>query len=170
MNSYTYNETQTFTLTHAKYLASKIATDLKRMQRFYEKPYDNDIVAYEDEIIELLKNGYLESITYGFKRDGKYIEPTLKYIAQELAVLYQIDDDPGKIRPGIDIEGASFYSYLTYSSKWHQLSQTEREKFNNNLSIKRTYDQEPEIEGYLSQDLTYSSGGRSLSRSIVKSY
>ena len=36
--SFTITETTTFTLTHAKYMAAKVATDLKRMQRFYGAP------------------------------------------------------------------------------------------------------------------------------------
>jgi len=33
--SYTTTETKTFALTHARHLAAKVATDLKRLQRFY---------------------------------------------------------------------------------------------------------------------------------------
>ena len=36
--SYTSTETSTFTKTHAKYIAMKIVTDLKRVQRFYGTP------------------------------------------------------------------------------------------------------------------------------------
>jgi len=33
-SSYTISETATFTLTHAKHMAAKVAADLKRLQRF----------------------------------------------------------------------------------------------------------------------------------------
>ena len=33
-NSFTYNESSTFTVTHARHMAAKVATDLTRMQRF----------------------------------------------------------------------------------------------------------------------------------------
>ena len=69
-STYTYNTT--FTLTNAKYLAAKIATDLKRMQRFYGKPTDQQIEDYENEAISLLNDGYLDTITYGFKKDDKW--------------------------------------------------------------------------------------------------
>jgi hypothetical protein len=38
--SYTFSESTTFTLTHAKHMAAKVATDLKRMQRLYGYPSD----------------------------------------------------------------------------------------------------------------------------------
>jgi hypothetical protein len=168
--SSTYNETTTFTATNAKYLASKVATDLKRMQRFYGSPSDFQIEEFELEIIELLKKGYLKSVTYGFKRNGSHIEPTLKYLAQDFSNLNMNDDDPGKVRPGADISGASFYSFLIYSEEWHKLPYEEKEKFEYQLPFKRGGAQEPGINGYLSEDKTYSSGGRSLNRFSVKNY
>ena len=53
--SFTLSETATFTVTHARHMAAKVATDLKRMQRFYGVPNDCAITAYETEVIELLK-------------------------------------------------------------------------------------------------------------------
>ena len=53
--SYTFSETATFTITHARHIAAKVATDLKRMQRFYGEPSDIRIKNYETEVIELLK-------------------------------------------------------------------------------------------------------------------
>ena len=39
-NSFTISEATTFTITHARHMAAKVATDLKRIQRFYGKPSD----------------------------------------------------------------------------------------------------------------------------------
>lgn len=168
--SFTSSDSITFTLTHAKHLGAKVATDLKRMQRFYGYPSDSSIADYETEIIEFLKNGYLGTVTYGFKRGDNWIEPTLRYSARELNGIDANDDDPGKVRPGADISGASFYSYLTYSSKWYQQSESERNSFKNGLPFKRGGANEPGISGYLASDRTYSSGGRALDRSTVKSF
>ena len=41
--------------------------------------------------------------TYGFKRNGQWIEPTLKYAARDLAGASAGDDDPGRVLPGKDI-------------------------------------------------------------------
>ena len=58
-NSFTFSESQSFTLTHAKQIASKVATDLKRMQRFYNSPSDDRIKAFEEELIQFLKGDYI---------------------------------------------------------------------------------------------------------------
>lgn len=168
--TYTMSETTTFTVTHARYIAAKVATDLKRMQRFYGKPSDIGINDYEDEVIELLKAGYLETVAYGFRRNSNWIEPTLKYTARELASASANDDDPGRIRPGANIQGATFYSYLTYSLAWNNLSEMEKDDFKRSLPFQRSGAPEPSVSGYFSTDLVYSAGGRALDRAIVRSY
>lgn len=166
--SYTATETSTFTTTHAKYIAAKVATDLKRMQRFYGRPYDGAIDSFESEVVELLKHGYLKKVSYGFQKNGNWVEPTLVYTASKLSVA--ANDDPGKIRPGKDISGATFYSFLEYSSAWFLLPDEEKQSFENSLPIQRGTGNTPGISGYLDNDRTYSSGGRALSRSSVRSY
>jgi hypothetical protein len=168
--SYTNSETQTFTLTHAKYLASKVAADLKRIQRFYNLPSDGDISAYETEITEYLKKGYLKEVTYGFKLNGNWIEPTLKYTAKDLAGAAGTDDDPGKVRPGANIAGATFGSYLVQSDAYERLTTSEQQAFSGPLPVSRSGAATPGISGYMTSDRSYSSGGRSLDRLSLKSY
>lgn len=165
--SLTVSESATFTVTHARHMAAKVATDLKRVQRFYGSPSDHKIAQYETEAIALMKAGYLNYVWYGFKRNGLWIEPTLKYTAQDLFT-GSVDDDPGKIRPGADVSGASFYTYLTYSPKWYALTVSEQDAFEAGLPYIRTGAAEPSVNGYLSSDKTYSSGGRSLERAMVR--
>ena len=168
--SLTVTQSSTFTVTHARHMAAKVATDLKRMQRFYASPSDADIDAYEAEVIALLKAGYLERVWYGFTRNGSWIEPTIKYTARDFYKGSAADDDPGKIRPGADISGASFLSSLTYSAAWYYLAEREKDAFKKSLSVYRTSATEPPVYGYLLPDRTYSSGGRALDRSSVRSY
>ena len=168
--SYAVTETAAFTATHAKHISAKVATDLKRMQRLYGTPSDSTIAGYEAELIELLKAGYLGTVTYGFWREGNWTEPTLRYTAGELSSSSTPDDDPGRVRPGASITGASFYSYLTYSLAWHRLSDVEKAVFKTHLPFQRGGAPEPGITGYLSSDKTYSAGGRSLNRSSVRNY
>lgn len=108
--SFTYTDTVTFTLTHAIHIAAKVAADLKRLQRLYGAPSDVDIANYETEIVALLKAGYLGAVTYGYRRNGNWVEPTLRYTARDLVGAAANDDDPGRVRPGADVTGASFYS------------------------------------------------------------
>jgi hypothetical protein len=168
--SSTYTESNTYTLTHAKHVSAKVATDLRRMQRFYGAPSDRQIEEFEAELAAMLKAGYVDQVTYGFKRNGVFIEPTLRYTAAELSGAAAIDDDPGKVRPGADIAGASFASFLRYSSAWSRLSDAQQTSFEESLPISRTSGSEPGIAGYLDTDRTYSAGGRGLQRATVRSY
>ena len=168
--SYTITDTTTFTRTHARHIAAKVAADLKRMQRFYGAPSDERIQSFETEAVELLRGGYLGTVTYGFRRNGYWIEPTLFYTARELMGITASDDDPGRIRPGAKISGASFYSYLTYSGAWNALTSMEQEDFERRLPFQRTGAPEPGVSGYVSVDRTYSSGGRALDRASLRNY
>jgi hypothetical protein len=168
--SFTLSESLSFTVTHARHMAAKVAADLKRLQRFYGKPSDIDIANYETEVIALLKERYLGTVTYGFRRNGNWIEPTVRYTARDLAGTAANDDDPGRVRPGADISGAAFYSYLTYSPAWDILSWNEKEAFKDRLPFQRGGAPEPGVSGYFSADRTYSAGGRTLDRACVRSF
>lgn len=169
-SSYTLSETTTFTVTHARHMAAKVATDLKRLQRFYGEPKDYLIDAYEEELIQLVQAGYLGAVTYGFRGDDGWIEPTLRYTARDLVAAGVQDDDPGRVRPGADTTGATFCSYLTYSFTWMLLSEPKKISFQQRLPFQRTGAPEPGISGYLYSDRTYSAGGRALDRASVRSF
>ena len=96
------------------------------------------------------------------------MEPTIRYTAQQLSS--GIDDDPGRLAINANIAGAQFNTYLTYSSKWNNLTYLEKEKFEKSLPFQRTGANEPGINGYLSSDKTYASGGIALNRSMVRKF
>ena len=169
--SSTFTESTTYTITHARHVGAKVATDLRRIQRLYNgRPNDSQIVDYEAEIIALMKAGYVDHVTYGFKRAGVFIEPSLRYRAAEILGSAAIDDDPGKIRPGANISGATFGSFLNYTSAWFSLTDAQRAAFRSSLPFTRSTGSEPGISGYLQQDRTYSAGGRSLQRATIRSF
>ncbi len=168
--SYSVTDTKTFTRTHAVHITAKVAADLKRMQRFYGAPSDEWIQSFNTEAVELLKEGYLGTVVYGFWWSGCWIEPTLCYTARDLMGVTANDDDPGRIRPGALIGAASFHSYLTYNSAWNQLTWMQRVEFAKRLPFQRTAGTEPGVNGYWSGDLTYSSGGRALDRTSLRSH
>lgn len=164
--SITRSSTETFTVTHARYIASKVATDLMRYTRFYRNPSVEMIRKYEDELVALLKADYLKYVIYGYKRDGKWVE-ALRYDALPGGTLMN-DHDPGKIRPGTDVPGESFGSYLVKNSRWNQLTQTEKDNFEATLPIPRTNSGEPQLEaGRWSHDHQYSAQGKGISRSMI---
>ena len=82
-NSFTSTESTTFTITHARKIATKVGADLKRMQRYYGDPTDDMIEKFEEEIAILLRYGGLKTVIFGFKKKGVFIDPTLKYEASE---------------------------------------------------------------------------------------
>lgn len=115
-------------------------------------------------------NGYLGTLTIGFKRDNSWIEPTLRYTAHDLAGAAANDDDPGRVRPGANVSGASLHNFLTYTMAWNALSATEQDAFKKRMPFYRTGATEPTINGYLINDRIYSAGGRALNRASVRSY
>lgn len=169
-SSYTVSESTSFSVTHARQLAAKVATDLKRIQRFYGLPTDAQIADYEAELTEFIRGKYLGTVTYGYKRDNAWSEPTLRYTARELDAATGVDDDPGRVRPGANVTGASFGSFLTYSSTWDALTPAEKEQVKRRLPVKRGTGETPGVSGYLTADRSYSAGGRALNRESVRGY
>lgn len=169
-SSFTATESSTFTITNARHMSAKVATDLQRMNRLYGKPSLSKIKDFEEEVTQLLKHGYLKKVTYGFKRGNKMIEPTLIYTAEMLSYSEANDDDPGRVKPGKDVTGATFYSHLSYTSSWFNLSSDDRNSFEASLPFQRGEADEPGTDGYYDRDKTYSSGGRALNRSTLRSY
>lgn len=158
----TYTTSSTFTRTHARYLASKIAADLFQMQLFYGRPNDKEIEDYLDEAVILLLSGCLDSVTYGFRRgDGWVI--ALQYTASVHGLVAN-DDRSGGVTPGVDISGTNWGSFLCYSSKWSNLLREERLELMALLPISRAGGAEPKTSGAWTPDRSYSNGGVALQR------
>ena len=62
MTSYITTQTSSFTVTHARYIASKVATDLKRFQRFYDSPIDNTIKIYSQDKLLIEGNIFHDTV------------------------------------------------------------------------------------------------------------
>jgi hypothetical protein len=164
-SSYTYSDTESFTLTHAKRLASKVAADLKRFQRFYGSPSDLWIDRYERELVELLRRDALSYVVYGFKRNGCWTEAAVRYKSLSGGRL-DVDDDPGRVRPNLDVSGASFTSFRSTN---RTLSDQESNEIDAAAGFSRVSGSSPDLEsGYWAEDRTYSAGGRGLGRSSVR--
>ena len=166
--SYVTTDSETFTIAHARRIASKVATDLLRFQRFYGSPSDEWIDKYEGELVVLLKRDVVANVVYGFKRNGMWTEAAVRYTALPGGTLLA-DDDPGKIRPNLDIAGASFTSFLAYNGNWDTLTAQEQAAIEGECPFQRTTSSAPSLEAeYWANDLNYAAGGRGLGRASVK--
>lgn len=159
----TRTATESFTLTNAKILASKMTADMRRCQQGYGLPTDSEINDYGTEFALLLRDGYVKEYEFGFSRDD----------ARILSWSYSVDssghvtsnDRPGRIITGVDISSTSFFNQMTRSSKWANLSAAEQESVTGGLPIRRITKEGPrDGAGKWVYDLNYSSGGVTLGR------
>lgn len=165
--SYTITETRTFTITHARYVASKIAADLELVHAYHRRPSLQDITEYAEEAALLLAARYLKSVEYGFRRDGLTIF-ALKYIGRSDGTLVG-DDASGRVYAEVK-ETDTFYSYLEYSDSFGKLSEVERERFKATLPVKRSGATPPQASphGSWEQNRTYSTNGEGVVRTVFR--
>lgn len=163
----TRTASESFTLTHAKYLASKVTSDMWRCQQLYGKPSADDINNYGTELALLLRDGHVASYEFGFQTDDKRVL-SWRYAVDTSGDLIG-DERPGKIVSGVDISQAKWFNFLTYSAKWGNLSAEEKTKINEGLPINRIDGFPPKDgNGYWQTDHSYSSKGAALSRSTFR--
>jgi len=139
------------------------------VQLFYRRPSDDEIANYIEELTELLVGGYLASVDYGFRRNNGWVV-ALSYSVRSDGTL-TADDRAGRVPVGADITGASWYSYLRHSSKWWDLTQSDRERIDNSIPVSRGGADEPQIgSGNIwIDDKVYTSSGTSFTRRTLKS-
>lgn len=163
--SNSYTTTETWSRTHARYVGGKVVADLRGFAQAYGAPTDQMLGDYLQELTELLTGNYIQEVSYGFKRNGVYVV-ALRYVADASGTLIA-DDRSGGIPRGVDITGASFSSFLSYSSAWGRLSDAERSRIESSLPFQRSTGTDPGtgLVGWTT-DRTYSSAGNGLRRSI----
>ena len=163
----TYTRTQT--MTDAKHVAAKIAADLSRLRRLVgtNTPTDEYIRQFEEEAIMLLRDGYLDEVTYGFQKNGIWVL-AIKYKAQygRDGACFIEDNDPGGIQFGADVVDSYFTSFLTYSNAWRQLSVQAQQSYKNELPIRRVGGTEPDGD-WGEYDKDYASGDIGVKRKKI---
>jgi hypothetical protein len=161
--SFSYTKTATFTITHARYLSSKVAADMHLCAQYYGYPSEERIRLFAEELAQHISKGYIEEYECGYVKDGKRVV-SWRYKADETGTL-TADDRAGKVVAYVDITGATFFNHLTPNSRFFQLSTLERTEFKESLPIQRSGGQPPsDGSGYWTTDRNYYSGGRGLSR------
>ena len=165
----TRSATETFTLLHAKYLASKVTADLKRFQQRFGTPSDAQINDYGTELALLLRDGFVSSYEFGFKRDEKRV----------ISCFYQVnssgdltaDDRPGGLSANADITGAGWFNFLIPSSAWYAVAEKDRQQIEAALPFQRTPGHAPnDGSGYWQSDKTYSSSGVAMARKTFRPF
>lgn len=164
--SYSFTTTSSFTITNARYVASKIAADLRLCHNYYGYPGADIIPSYAEEFAQLLNKGYVYQYEFGFKQDGQRVL-CWRYTVDEYGNV--TDNPPGSLTSSVDVSAARYYNYLWHSSKWNALPQSEREAFERLLPIQRTGCEAPSDGlGYWTSDKTYASGGRGVTRQTFR--
>ena len=156
--SYTESKANTFTITNARYLASKIETDLMRLHRYYGRPTLSEIKNYHQELVLLQTFDFLDRIEYGFVLGKNWVK-ALSYTARQGGIL-TANDDPGGISY-TDIKSARFTSVLTYNNRWNSALSDKQDFLRQTPVLRET------VGGYLgdwTQERAYSSGGCGLLR------
>ena len=140
--SATGTRTAEYTITDARHVGAKIGADLRILHNMYGSPPLAQIDDFVEEVALLLREGYLGTVSYGFR------DPSTN--AWKLRLLYRAtvgggltDGRPGSLPQAATIAGTTWYSYLTYSTKFNNLSPTDRAKFKASLPITRTNGEEP---------------------------
>lgn len=160
----TYAQSVTFTRTEAKYLASKVVADLYQCSRLYGKPSASSIPDYETELVEHLVSGYLSQYEFGFEEDGQRLV-SWQYEVKGGDLVGGSDDHSGGIYARADVSSATYFNFLTFSSKWWTLSASEKGAFEEGLPFVRDAGSPPtDGSGYWVNDRAYERGGVVVAR------
>jgi hypothetical protein len=161
--SYATTATATFTRSDAKYVTSKVITDLKQFQRWYGAPADSDIEGYSAELVAMLAGRYMSWVEYGFWRAGKW-QVSVRYEVRADGSL-DTDSRAGGVPRGHDVIGARFFSFMCWSSEWSHLTAAEQQAIYDPLPFTRTTGTEPGYAtGSFTYDRTYSVSGNGVAR------
>jgi hypothetical protein len=167
--TFSYTKTATFTIVHARYLASKAAADMHLCAHYYGKPSEALIRQHAEELAQYLNAGYVKEYEFGFQTNNKRIV-TWRYKVDENGAL-TTDDRPGKVVSSVDIADARFYNFMTRNARFFQLTSEQQEAFEADLPFQRTTGEPPsDGRGYWTSDRNYFSGGQGLNRQTFQPF
>lgn len=157
-----FTTTSTFTRTNARYLASKIAADLRQLRAFYGRPAEQQIEDLYEELTEMLAGGYVATFEAGFRNNDRRVI-TVRYAITEGG--NSDDERAGGIYARADVSAASWFTFMSYSLAWWQLAEAERQRIRDSVPVDRNPGSEPTNgDGYWEAGRIYGSGGTSTSR------
>lgn len=158
-----YSVSETFSISHARHISSRVAADMRQMSRYYNYPDEEKIDDFLEELAQYLVKGYLYSFEIGFKREGRRLF-TLYY--EVLSDGSLSDSRAGGVPADIDLEGATPFNFLKQSDAFYRLTEAERIAFKEKLPVKRVFGEAP-IDGkgrWVTEDRSYAAAGTGLRR------
>ncbi|HTA98156.1 MAG TPA: hypothetical protein VK730_11005 [Solirubrobacteraceae bacterium] len=161
--SYSYSESESFTIAHARHISSRVAADMRQMSRYYGYPDESHIDNLLEELAQYLVAGFLGTFEIGFKRDGRRL---FSLFYEVLADGSLSDSRGGGVPAGIDIAGAKSFNHLRQSEAFFSMSQDKREAFRAKLPVQRVFGEAP-VDGngcWITEDRSYAAGGTGLRR------
>lgn len=161
-----YTRSSSFTITDARYVGAKIGADLRLLNNYYGTPALDSIDNYVEEVALLLRDGYLDTVDYGFRESSTNVwRLRLRYKATTGGQL--TDSRPGSLPRAAELTGYTFYSYLTYSTAYGALTAGEKDAVKANLPISRTTGNAPTaLSGTTTTGSSYARSGAGVSRDI----
>lgn len=134
--TFAISRSDTFSMVHARDLASKVTTDMTRCHQLYRYPATlAEIDNFGTELALWLKAGYVARYEFGFKKGDQRV----------LSWLYEVKGTsleggggrPGGLQAGVDITGAVSFNQLTPSQTYFNLKGEEKEAFDRTLPLQR---------------------------------
>lgn len=163
--SYSYSES--FTIAHARHLASKVVSDLYQCSLLYDRPGLERINAYQEELIVLLAGGYVEAYEFGFKKNGGRVLSW--YYTVGPAGDLQSDSRSGSLKRGVYVTDAEYFNFLTYSNSWSNLGPAEKATVEEKLPFQRPSGSAPaDGNGYWEAEHGYTAGGVLVQRKAFR--
>lgn len=161
---------KTFSITDARYVGAKIGAELRLLHNLYGEPTLAMIDSYVEEAALLLRDGYLKTVDFGFKDAGANMwRLRLRYTATVGG--YLTDSRPGSLPAASNLAAADFYSYLTYSTAFHDLTATQQQAVKATLPVARSGADEPSAtSGNHSAGHEYARNGAGVSRDVYSAY
>ncbi|MDF9278432.1 hypothetical protein P4U43_11595 [Arthrobacter sp. EH-1B-1] len=164
-----YSISETFTLTHAKHLASKVVSDLYQCHNFYGEPSEMQIAKYQDELIVMLAGGYVNEYEFGFKKNDQRIVSWQYRVNGSGDLVGGIDNRSGGLYARADTSGATVFNFMSYSQAWFSLSSSEQINVKSKHPVDRSAGDLPSDGlGYWHTDRTYSSAGVAIERKTFR--
>lgn len=160
-----YSTSETFTLTHARHLASKVVADMYQCHRFYGEPSESMIPRYQDELIVMLAGRYVKDYEFGFKHNGQRVVSWQYRVTASGDLVGGSDDRSGGIYARASVAGAVFFNFMNYTSAWYALTEAQQASVKAQHPVSRSTGTLPDDgAGYWETERRYSSGGVEIAR------